>query len=532
MKTRLNQSRLADWARRLVVATFRLRSEELACVHAQAEAGDYARRCGAMGRMVSFGCMLLACSAFAQDPDAYIKPWTPLILHPVKDAATLELLRGALKETDPVVRERAQQALALIGDPVAAKRVVPARPAALPLPEALRGSNVLALVHAVQALDAASARREAVALIDLLRRPEVVVREAAVGALGRGQIAAAGPVLLKQLDDLDEGLRLAATQALLMLMKEVSRPELITAMGRRMELDRSSKVRDAAGLVLMGVHLQGETPALDALLKLLQHSRGETRASAAGTVGLLLLKPELAPALHPLLSDREDLGARAAAGSLAILRNPASEGPLLSAFAARGPVVQERAAAALGELRSTNAVPALVALLPRTTDEALKVSLVTALGKIGDKRALPPLRQVLLQIVLTNNLPKAREAAFNALTGFNDKLALPRAIEIVTKPVVPPLPGAGPTYDEDPVRIAALRFLAAVGDRATGAVVLAGLKDPVPREMRPAVAETLGKLLGQNFRPVPDEDYRRYFLESAATRFIPPVQPPGVVRSP
>ena len=511
--------------------------------------------------------LLVVVSACAQEPDTAKPPWTPLILHPVKDAATHELLRAALTESDPLVRERALEALAFIRDPADAARVrallnsesLPTRQQAAkvaaqlgltlsseqralseqaspgklspPPPEALRSSNVALLVRAVQALDGEAARRESATLLALLRRPEVVVREAAMNACSLGKITAAAPELLRQLDDADEGLRLAACRALFMVGQDIPQADMITAMVRRMELDPSSMVREAAGLVLV-LPKPADQPAIDALLKLFQHPRGETRASAAGTAGILWAKPELAPALHPLLSDREDLVARAAANALGILKNPNSKALLLTAFETRGPVVQERAAVALGELRSTNAVPALVALLPKTTDEALKVSIVEALGKIGDPRALPPLRQVLLQILLNNNLPRAREAAFGALTRFRDKLAVPRAIDIVTKPVVPPLPGAGPTYDEDYIRIAALRFLAEVGDRAAGAAVLAGLKDPVNREVRPVVAETLERLLGKNYRPLPDQDFRRYFIESMTPNPVQPVRPPGVALAP
>jgi HEAT repeat protein len=510
-------------------------------------------------------CLCLAGATFSQQPDVSTKPWTPLILHPVKDAATHELLRAALAEADPVVRERALEALGVIRDVAdaarvrallnsdstptrqqAAKtatllgqspppaqqaelsRVLPARDTMAAIADALRGTNLVALIRALHSLDAEAARREASTLTTLLRRPEVAVREAAVRAVQRGQVVAAGGGLLPLLEDADEGLRLASAETLAGLFDSVPRPQLTAAMVRRLELDPSSQVRRAAGLTLVALH---DGPARAALLRLLAHARGVTRASAAEAVGVWG-EVELAGALHPLLTDREDLVARAAAHALGRLRNAESKAPLLAAFETRGPVVQERAAWALGELRSTNAVPALAALLPKTTDEALKVSVVAALGKIGDKRALPPLREVLLRIVLTNNLPKAREAAFTALTGFGDKPAIPRAVQMVTTPVVPPFPGAGPTYDEDYIRIAALRFLGAVGDRAAGAALLAGLKDPVPRDVRPAVAEALGKLLGRSYTPVPDEDYRRYFIESTATRVIQSAPPPGVALAP
>lgn len=463
--------------------------------------------------------------------------WVPLVMHPVKDTATLELLRAVLKESDPVVRERALEALAIIRDPVDATRlrallevksIIARQQAAAASPDALRSTNTVALIHALRGLDAETARKESKTLLALLRRPDVAVQEEAVNAIQRGKIAAAAPELIARLDDPDEGLRLAACRALVVMAKDVSQPELIAAMVRRMELDPSSQVRGTAGLALAFLH---DAPALDALLRLLKHARGETRASAAHALGLLILKPELAHALHPLLSDREDLVARAAASSLAILNNPESKVSLLTALQKRGPVVQERAAHALGVLKDTNAVTSLIDRLG-TTNEPLKVALVLALGKIGDKRALPPLRNVLQQIVLANNLPKARKAAFVALTEMRDKLAIPRAIQVVTTAVVPPAPGAGPTFDEDYVRIAGLRYLAALGDKTVGAKLLASLKEWVPREMRPAVAETLSELLGKKYQPISDEDYRHYFVESLAPRPVSPAAPPGVVLVP
>ena len=247
--------------------------------------------------------LLVVVSACAQEPDTAKPPWTPLILHPVKDAATHELLRAALTESDPLVRERALEALAFIRDPADAARVrallnsdslptrqqaakvaaqlrltlsseqralseqaSPAKPSPPP-PEALRSSNVALLVRAVQALDGEAARRESATLLALLRRPEVVVREAAMNACSLGKITAAAPELLRQLDDADEGLRLAACRALFMVGRDIPQADMIAAMVRRMELDPSSMVRDTAGLVLV-LPKPSDQPAIDALLKL------------------------------------------------------------------------------------------------------------------------------------------------------------------------------------------------------------------------------------------------------------------------
>jgi|GEM_PF-982018 HEAT repeat protein len=491
--------------------------------------------------------------------------WVPLVMHPVKDAPTHEMLRAALKEPDPVVRERALEALALIRDPADAAKVRPplnadlaatrqqaakaasalglslspalaaserrVKPAVVApsanLAEALRSTNAVTLLRGLRALDADSARQHAGALVALLRRAEVAVQEEAARATQRGRISSALPDLFKRLEDADEGLRLACADALAAMFEEAPRPELLAAMVRRLEMDPSSLVRRVAWLTLVALH---DAPSRDALLRLLQHERGMTRTSAALALGAWN-DAGLAPRLHPLLGDREEHVARAASIALGQLRNPDSKAPVLAAFESRGLLVQERAAWALGELRSTNALPALTTKLA-TTDEALKTAIVLALGRIGDKRALPALRQVLMQISFDLNLPRGREAVFGVLIEAGDKLAIPRAIQIVTVPVIPPPPGGGPSFDEPYVRIAALRYLAAVGDRSTAASLLAAVKVPIPADIRPAMAETLTKLTGRAFEPVPDEDFRSYFVESLALRERKMAPPSGVVAVP
>jgi HEAT repeat protein len=472
--------------------------------------------------------------------------WIPLVTHPLKDAPTHELLRAALKEPDAVARERALDALGLIRNPAdaahvrallnaelattraqaarvagalgvtltseqlaVATRTRPATAPATKLPDSLRTADVRTIVHALQGLDSAGAQQHSALVLPLLRRPETVVQEAAARAVQRGKLTTAIPELLVQMDDPDEGLRLAACEALAAMFDTAPRPALITAMVRRLEVDLSSQVRHAAGLLLVALH---DPPARDALLGLLQHSRGMTRASASVALGVWG-DSALATALHPLLNDREDLVTRAAASALGKLRHPSSKPPLLAAFLVRSPAVQERVAWALGELKSTEAVPALSEKLT-TKDEDLKTSLALALGKIADKRGLSPLRRILQDIPATNHLPRAREAALLSLTVLGDKPSIPRALQIVATTVIPPVAGGGPSYDDNFVRAAALRLLAAVGDKTTGAALVAAIKDQVPREIRPTMADTLTKLLGKPHQPIPDESYQSLFVES------------------
>ncbi|PHX94941.1 MAG: hypothetical protein CK546_05095, partial [Pedosphaera sp.] len=263
-------------------------------------------------KFLSVGCFFLASlgitlPAWGQQPGtsqlaATNTTWVSLILHPVKDAATLEMLRAALKEPDPVVRELALDALAIIRDGVVPRRVRPPVPAPSS-PETLRSTNTHTLVDALRGLDAETARRETPLLLTLLHRPEAVVQEESVRAIQRSQITAANSELITLLSDPDEGLRLAACETLAGMFDFLPRPALTTAMVRRLELDPSSQVRRVAGLTLVALH---DAPARDALLRLLGHARGVTRVSAAAALGTWG-DSELAGALHPLLGDPADL---------------------------------------------------------------------------------------------------------------------------------------------------------------------------------------------------------------------------------
>ncbi len=496
---------------------------------------------------------------------AHAAIWVPLIIHPVKNAPTHELLRAALKEPDPVTRERALEALGLIRDPAdagqvrallnaeleatrqqaaqtaavlglsltpeqraAATHIRPQEPSPVAsLVQAVGNSDLRVLVHSLRSLDAEAARQNSALLLPLLSRSAIVVQEEAVRAIQRGKLAAAAPDLIVRLNDADEGLRLASCEALAAVFDNVPRPALTSAMVRRLELDLSAQVRRTAGLTLVALH---DGPAREALVALLKHKRGMTRASAAWTLGAWG-DAQLATALHPLLVDPEDLVARSAAAALGQLKSASSKAPLLEALLTRNPLVQERIAWALGEHKSTEAVPAMMQRLA-TLDEDLKTSLVLALGKTADKRMLPALRRVLHDIPAYNNLPRARAAALTALTALNDKAALPRAIQIIATTVVPPVAGGSPSFDEDFVRIAALRLASVVGDKKTGATLLTAIDSHVPREMRPAVAEALTKLLGQTYQPISDEDFRTYFVESLATRPREAVPLPGARLAP
>ncbi len=488
--------------------------------------------------------------------------WTPLVIHPVKDEATHELLRGTLAERDPLVRERALEALALVRNPAdlalvrkqleapweatrqqaartaealgvalgsreaaaaAATRRMGAERRVPSVPEGLRSGDPVVVAGTLRRMDAVAVRDAAAAVLRKLDDPELVVQEEAVRAVGRGAVVEAVPRLLKKLVEGDEGLRRASAEALAVVAGKVDKKELVPVVVGRLERDESSLVRQAAGRALVAWH---DEVSREALRKLLRSERGVTRQAAAQALGEWG-DASLAGEIETLLTDAEDLVARTAAEALGRLKHPGSKGPLLAELPGRRPFVQEKLAWALGELRATEAVGALTKLLG-TTQETLKVELIRALGKTGDKGALPALRQVLQSISVNTPMPSTRVAALEALQTAGDKVSILRAIALVTQRVVPPPPGGGPSHDDDAVRVAAMRFLVALGDKATGAALQAAFKEMAPRDIRPAVAETFTALTGRAYVPVPDQSHKPHFVESLVVPdfFQPPL--PGV----
>jgi HEAT repeat protein len=231
--------------------------------------------------------------------------------------------------------------------------------------------------------------------------------------------------------------------------------------------------------------------------------------------------------LNPLLQDPEPAVAAAAAEAVGWLRHPASR-PLLLERLAQGPAsVQERVAWALGQFRAKEAVPQLTRLL-WAKHEGLESMVAEALGLIDDHSAWPELHKMLYQML--EHGMNVRVKTIQALQQMGDKEIAPRIFQIVTEKVIPPTPMMPlPTYDATPVRAAALRFLREYGDTATGERLLKSFADTPPHDLRPVLAETVTKLTGRMFRPVPDETHTVYSVESLGQppyQSVPPT--PGV----
>ncbi len=395
--------------------------------------------------------------------------WTPVITHPVKDEATHEMLREVARENDRVVREEAQEALDFIAGKAVTNHVV-----ALPVVETATWSDADVMAK--------------------LQSPEILRQEAAVRAVRDRSLTNAVPVLVALLDDEDERLRGAVSETLAAL--------------RRLEVEPSARIRRALVAVLLAVR---DAATLRSVLDLMQHERWQAREAAAQAVEKWGDR-ELALRLVPLLSDASEPVQVAAGTALAALRHPETEAALLARLPAAADAVKPVMMTALGNLRSVAAVPALIEFATGTND-VLGVAAAEALSQIEDDRIVPAFRQVIYQVTYLQM--ETRVVALRQLRERRDAALADRMTQFVTEQVVPPPPmAAGPMMDSVEARMEALRYLLVFGQAKHGARLLERLQEPVPGEMRPLLAETLTKLTGRPYRPVPDQNYRRYFVES------------------
>ena len=436
--------------------------------------------------------------------------WTPLIVHPVKDAPTLAMVRAVAREPDPVVRELAAEALTNIAAEASAPAVEPSTSA--------RGD------HAPPAIGwNAISERVRPPEPDLQSSYLVALERAVRAAQHAGDRAAVGD-LVRLLDQEDEGLRQAVCEALGTLLTDRAEPLVSRAVARRMSREPSYRVLSRAGAVLRAMH---DPLSRDLLQGLLAHERFAVRAQAATRLGEWA-DPALAAVLIPLLQDDSSLVAGAAAEALGRLGNRLAEQPLLAVLAADREPVTVTAIEALGRLRSRTAVPALLSFATGIND-TVGAPAVLALRAIGDRRAVPAWESLIQHISYLQT--NARREAIRGLGAWRVAGLTARMVDIVTKRVVPPPPMSPlPLYDSTEARVAALAYLADFGTAAAGEQLRKGFVDTPPAAMRPALAETVGRLTGARYDPQPDETYRHYFVESLGPAPYPGTPPPpGIV---
>ncbi len=177
-------------------------------------------------------------------------------------------------------------------------------------------------------------------------------------------------------------------------VRDAARRDLVFAFQERPKLRPFA----ALGLGLLGKDLPDpeRAPLAEILRDALPRSSGDPEPWGAMALALGLLRdPASKRALESLVAEGKDPVLRgAAAVALGLLGDRASIGPVHAALVEKGarPQLRVDCALAAGLLRDAGAVPFLVELLqsPQITQFAIG-SAATAIGRIGDQRAVEPL---------------------------------------------------------------------------------------------------------------------------------------------
>ncbi|MEI6082846.1 MAG: HEAT repeat domain-containing protein [Verrucomicrobiota bacterium] len=457
----------------------------------------------------------LANATFAQVIETNLE--TGVILMPVKDAATHDMLRASLREKDPLIRIQGLVALQTICDPADVEliRKLANDPVATVREQALNKPSAITAKAIEEPTNPDQIRYD-------LTNKSPLKQQLAADAAAKLKLTGLADDLIPLLDSTDSVLRRHVCEALGALRVEMS-----VALARQLGRDDDPFVRRAAADALLSIH---SDTARDALVELLKHPSAPVRTESARALGGWK-QPAVAIALHPLLLDVNPLVARATADAVGKLGNPDSRQPMLDAVSKCPPFAQARVAWALGELPATAAVPVLIGLLG-TSNEETQSNAAEALGKLGDKQAIAPLQKVLFEMKAHG--PTTRQRAIESLRLLGDRDSTKRVMQIITEKVVPPSPPATePMYDMDDTRAEGVRYLKFIGDVTLADQMIKKLIDMPSYQLRKVMAGLLSQLKGTPYMAEFSIDTRHYLIESLGGEFSPK-QPttPGIVIGP
>lgn len=351
-----------------------------------------------------------------QSPLPLVRAQAALAAAQADDRASVPPLRELLaKDTQPNVRAAAALALGTMHDQTSTASI-----AAL-----LRGSAGVGPDIVLEALVRMGDPRAAAAVVPLLDAEDDVLRLQAVEALVQLKAAAQGRQILAQAQANRDPAK-AKTYAMVLGKLQVrSAQDYLLGLARHSE---PSPTRWASYLALGRIHSAAAVELLvDALVA--PHDKGRENAQ---TALIDIASPVAAPRLWPLLAHGERSVRFAASDILVGLRHEGSNAALLRAL--DQPLAQAPAALALGRRKVVQAAGPIQSALSRV-DNAEREVLAQSLGWLGDKRATPLLRQVLVEpsgegrygaawSLGVLQAREAREELQRAATGSDNRLAL------------------------------------------------------------------------------------------------------------
>lgn len=333
---------------------------------------------------------------------------------------------------------------------------------------ALKDDDEGVRLAAVEAISSRSERTVVPDLLAVLTDPAVPVRRAVAQALSQMPDPRAIAALVQALrTDTDAEVRALAAEALGQIDDPAAAPGLISALGQ----EKVAQVRRKIVWALGEIESQSAAPALTGALR---DDDAEVRGYAIWGLGNLHAKSS-APQIIPLLRDSNSEVRSKAAWALGEMKWVDALDELTAALKDRDPDVRQQIVSALSSMEDQRAVPALVRAM---ADEKADVrrEAISALGNIEGLQRAP--RE--LVAALSDSDSDVRQAALETLAHIKDP---------ATSSAVIPLTRSGQPLD---VRAAAIEALTEIGGSQVEAVLLELMKDPDPK-IRKRAAQGLGK---------------------------------------
>ncbi len=277
-------------------------------------------------------------------------------------------------------------------------------------------------------------------LTTLLDHPAGPVRASSAEALGKiGKQRAIGP-LTRLLADTDDQVRAAAALALSRMPHPRSVRPLIDVLQTP-----STSVRNNAARALGAIKDPRAVPALIRLLESKEESTLLAVAEALGNIG----DAQAVSALLPMLKQHSVALRSKVVAALAKLKDPRIVPALFALKDDPQTPIRKRAVMALGQLRAASAISVLADALQSDRSNEVRAAAASALGSIGDKRSIPDLEAALrdesnvrcravmalgtignaaslpaLFAMLKDPVPQVRYHAVSALVKVGDKRAI------------------------------------------------------------------------------------------------------------
>jgi len=299
-----------------------------------------------------------------QEPDPELRRWIVLALGVMGDTKSVPALALALNDVNTRVRREAAVALGRIGT----ARVVS------PLAGALRESDKEVRDKVVRALGRTGKPAIRV-LISGLGDHNALVRRGSSDALTMIRVPAISPLARALLEGNDRLARIGVVETLGRIRSERAVASLMTVL-----MESDAGMQDAASQALV----KTGQPAIGPLIRMLRMAGNPLRRRAAE-----VLVRTRGLAVKPLIDAlADDAEVRATASEALVKIGEPSLGPLMRALNDSNPVVREEAATALGLIGDPRAVAPLIQVM-KTKDRGLGPRAAEALVKLGKPAAGP-----------------------------------------------------------------------------------------------------------------------------------------------